>query len=403
MIALIVILNSNICLAEQYIALPSNQEFFFKEQIDSVELFLTIDKEIDAISPAIGQLTKLQVLYLRGASDNDEWYTHNVTIPLELLNLPNLHEFYVGAMNLFLPSGVEASQVQSHIETLEVSNWGSEGASLLASLTQLQQLSIYVGYTYPEIRSEKTGSGGVDVKNADLSLFLDKLPELRKLYIWSRGTLPLDESLCALTNLEELTLEMAYSPLPDCLVRLTHLQSVKMPICASESKSYQIEKDPLMILAPLPNLEFLTLWGEPPILPIAMPDVTHGFDKLRELYVGEFPEPRGQLVFGMCPSKSMFHIMNFDSIFDYPNLEIFGFMPEIIQSVPPKFVCSFVETVDANWKEGKLLRLKKIWGYGYQVWQRPASIEISGITLPGYLVQSCYNPVQHIYKESGNF
>ena len=396
-------LYANICWAEQYIALPSDQEQFFYEQIESVELFLEIDEKIDAISPAIGQLTKLQMLYLLGASSDDEWYAHNVTIPLELLNLPNLHTFVIDGMNLFLPSDVEASQVQSHIETMRISNWGSEGAPVLACLTQLRQLYIKIGTTYPKIRSEKTAPGGIEVKEADLSLFLNQLPELRKLHIWGWETLLLDESLCALTNLEELTLETAYSPLPDCLVRLTRLQSVKMSICASESKSYQIAKDPIMILASLPNLEFLILWGDPPILPIVMPDVTHGFNKLRELYVGEFPEPRGQLVFGMCPSKPMFPIMNFDNIIDYPNLETFGFMPEIIQSVRPKFICSFVETVDANWKEGNLLRLERIWGYGYQVWQRPASIEISGITLPGYLVQSCYNPVQHIYKESGNF
>jgi len=375
-IILLLFCCAHTCCAEQYIIL-NNNESFFNEQSDSIELSIRISKEIDNISPSISQLKNLQVLHLLGEASKDRYFVHNVTIPLELLNLPNLHTLVVYNMNLLLPSDVDPAHIQSHIETLDIDNWGSNGAPFLAILPQLRQLYISIGWIYPEIESEKTIIG-VEIKEADLSLFLNRLPNLQKLHIWSRGPVPLDENLCTLSNLDELVLDISYSTLPYCMKQQTNLRSVSMPICGRGSSPDYAEKDPLIILASLPNLESLTLWREYSAA-IEMPDVLYGFHKLRYLKISGNRDT-DLFLYSNCAKDFPDHIMSLNAVIDYPNLELINIGNDF--QISNDNINSFIIALDNAWKEGNVSQLEQIIAKETIVWQRPLSREMSGNMLP---------------------
>ena len=368
------------CIAGQFVVLPDNQEAFFAENIDAVELWLRIKKPIDTISPTIGHLKSLQLLKLVGIFSYEQM-NHTVSIPLELLNLPNLHTLKADDIKLVLPFGTDINQIHSNIEAFHFGRLENGDAPFFSSLPQLQQLYIFVDW-YSDIWPEFNASGGIDVENMDLSLFINQLPNLRKLNIISRAPINIDQSICTLDNLEMLELVMPYSQLPECMDRLIHLHRMSAPVCGRES-SPEIKSN-ITILASLPNLESLTLWTS---YSLEMPEAASGFNKLRELTLAGFPRP-DLFVCRLCPEAYYDRtiVTNLSAVTGYPNLERI-IIPEIWPSYRElsefySFVNTFIDIIDDAWKEGMVNQLEQIEVTETSVWQRPLSREITGNMVP---------------------
>ena len=152
-VSFIVLLIPNLCVAnEPRLNLPHDQEAFFKEHQHVTKMRLKLDKNTDAISPAIGQLKNLHTIALiinysvevrGGVSIPPE--RQDVTIPLELLNLPNLRTLEVnGALNLRLPPKTTTSQIQSHIEQVIATRWAKNSIPFL-DILPLHQLKLITG------------------------------------------------------------------------------------------------------------------------------------------------------------------------------------------------------------------------------------------------------------------
>ena len=377
-VVLILLLKVCPCIAAQMIDLPVDQEAFFKKHIDSIELYLYIDDSINFISPAINQLKHLQLLKLAG-------YYSDVTIPLELLTLPKLQSLYVINLQMRLPAGIEVNQIQSNIETLYYDRIGNNDALLLTSLPQLQQLFIDIYWTIGHSDSENLRPGMIVVENVDLSLFLNSLPNLRKLHITNRGPMTIDPSICTLINLEELKLRMPYSLLPDCLNQLTNLRSMSVTTC-SRNLRHEVDTN-LSIVASLPNLESLTLWTN---LWLEMPDASYGFNKLQELTLDKNPV-LDYLVYDICPNDyyNSDAKSNINAVVTYLNLKKIVFEKEWLYNLPCQvytsfysFIDAFIRHIDAAWNEGMVNQLEQIMVGDDVLWQRPSSREMSGNMVP---------------------
>jgi Leucine-rich repeat (LRR) protein len=358
---------------------------------------LKLDKNTDAISPAIGQLKNLHTIALiinysvevrGGVSIPPE--RQDVTIPLELLNLPNLRTLEVnGALNLRLPPAAATSHIQSHIEQVIAIDWAKNSIPFLANLPILHQLILLEG------------------EGAELPAGFDRLHKLRELRI-ERHTQPLalGESLCGFANLEELELStQLQSPLPACLERLNRLKKVTMASCRREALPDKKEIHFPTALLFLANLEELTLWDAGRI---EMPGALYGFEKLRTLTISKYP---AWDVYIICPEDRDDCEQNLDAVIDYPNLQtiivgtakpLVGSVYEITHSdaegnrISEKEcdeilgIRRFIDLVDAAWKEGKLSNLTRIDMSVREendidtrtVWKRPASRKKSGNIIP---------------------
>ena len=379
-IVIMLLLKASPCMADQCVYLPVDQEAFFKEHIDSVELCLRIDTTKNYISPSINQLKNLQRLKLIG-------YYQDVAMPMDLFNLPKLQHLYVSDIDTILLDDIETNEINSHIEILYYDRVGNNDALLLTSLPQLQQLFIDIYWTSGHSDSENLRPGMIVVENVDLSLFLNYLPNLRKLHITNRGPMTIDPSICTLANLEELELRMPYSYLPDCLKQLINLRSISVTTC-SRNLRHEVESN-LSIVASLPNLESLTLWTE---FALEMPDASYGFKKLRELTLEKNPVP-DYLVYDLCPSEyyNSYSKTNINAVANYLNLEKIIFQDKWLlnqyshgYSYLNSFIDTFISHIDAAWNEGIINQLEQIMVGGDLLWQRPSSRELSGNMVPEY-------------------
>jgi len=372
------------------VKLPSDQEDFFRKCCNSTELILQLQKNIGAISPAIGQLKKIQTITLIEPVDSDnDGKGYNLTIPLELLNLPNLQTLKIyGFLNLRLPSGVAASQIHSHIERIIALDWGKNSIPFLINLAHLRQLILRGG------------------QGAELPVDFSRLHNLRELQIeGNTEPLALGESLCGLAKLERLELSTQFrSSLPRCLERLTRLKSVTIASCRQETLPDNTKIYFPITLASLPNLEELNLWDTGRI---EMPNSSYGFKKLRKLTISGYPDRN---LYRICAVETA-RGLNLDAVVGYPNLQkiILRTMSVLNHDTsaptysdvekdngmgdydgPILGIRSFIGLVDAAWKQGKLhsLSIIDMWEPMdgdrelITVWKRPSSRDKSGNTIP---------------------
>ena len=393
---IITLLAMSPCIAEEpTIALPHDQEAFFKSHQHSIELRLELHKNnIDTISPAIGQLKGLRsiALIIPGYAAH---FRHgviiqptrdDVTIPAALLNLPNLRTLEVyGPLNLHLPP-MTTIRIQSHIEQVIATYWNRNSISFLGVLP-LHQLILREG------------------QGAELPVGFDQLHNLRELQIEGNSEpLAVSESLCGFTNLERLELSTPLqSPLPRCLERLTYLKSVAMVSCRQESLPDKTKIYFPIALASLPNLEELTLWD---IGRVEMPTTAYGLKKLQKLNVAKY---KNRDIYRICSKQqtnnvgeSNFDKIDLDNVIDYPELQKITVNADIIfkgstMKIANDFDCDpvygvrrFMGIIDAAWKKGKLPSLKQIdmWDRDNGdmntiiVWRRPLSRDKSGAMFP---------------------
>jgi len=369
--------------------LPYNQEHFFKERDNCTEIILKLGKDIDAISPAIGQLKNLKSIVLIGIDRAIYNQRHNVIIPLELLTLPHLKTLKVyGLLNLHLLTGLNAIKTKSKIEQVVVQDWEKNSIPFLGNLPKVRQLILLGGH------GGKLPSG------------FDRLHNLRELHIANAEPLALGESLCGFTNLERLELSTPLrSTLPRCFERLTRLRSVTMASCRQEPLPDKGKIYFPIALASLPNLKELTLWANGWI---EMPKTEYGFNKLQKLSV--IKNPNGDM-YNICLvhaeqtsniDESNLDQLNLDAVVDYPELQkiivnarIF-FKGSTIKTAdhldydPVRGIRRFMDIVDVAWKQGKLPSLKQIdmWDRddgamnAITVWKRPSSRDKNGTMLP---------------------
>jgi len=385
----------------KYIELPNTQDDFFKKQSAATVLVLGV-RNIDSISPQIGQLRNLQTLSLFGSTGNTREGRQEITIPPELLNLPRLRTLILdGISDVRLSPGTKASQIQSHIERLRISGWTENTIPFLADLTQLRELSLKMG----------NGSGG--------PIGLERLHNLRALWVEENAKPLALEQVCGLANLERLFLftQLKY-PLPKCLERLTRLKAVAMFSCRRESLPDKTKIYFPVILTSLPSLEGLSLFDEGAAIEI--PKTSYGLKNLRTLVVTRTPSDQ---MYEKCPAEgidssnrdAIYDFLDLDAVVDYPKLEriilqtsgtlkgstLPGPGPHAkdmsnLDIDPIRGIRRFLGIVDAAWKQGKLLSLKQIdmaepsvGGEGEDgdgklttVWKRPSSQDESGIMIP---------------------
>jgi len=425
MVVLTVLLIASPCIAkksgddiwdddlDKTVALPQDQNAFFDGYQYDTKLNLKLHDDVHVISPAIGKAKNLRSFTLieSGGSLGDDGngvvissVRKNVTIPLELLNLPNLRTLKVyGPVNLHLPPGIHPSRIHSRIEQIKVSNWGKNSAPFLANLPKLRRLILQ------KSESQRLPSG------------FDRLQTLRELYIVD-GSKPLDigESLCGLTNLERLDIAVPLrSPLPRCLEGLTHLKSVSAASCRRETLPDQTKIYFPAVLASLPNLEELTLWEG---RRIEMPDASYGFQKLRKLDIETDPTGTGDAygIYPHCsadpeqpshPDERYFNGLDLDAVVDYPELQEITvasdmtFKGSTVKAAHKTLkgngdytpyntdgirgIRRFLGIVDTAWKNDELPSLEQIdmWNRDngdmatMTVWKRPSSRDESGARL----------------------
>ena len=379
---MIVFLTAIPCLAEksfddiiysmESVELPNDQEAFFQDDLHVTQLYLNIN-DIDAISPHIGQLRDLQVLHILGGTCNrDE--RRELTIPLELLNLPNLHTLIIRCVtDVRLPPGTEANQIQSKIERLHISGWIKNSIPFLGSLTQLREISLSLG------------------DGLELPTGLEQLHRLRTLRIEEHAEPLALEPLCGLANLRQLELITQSRPLPDCLTRLTHLKTVSMPSCRREDLPDKTKIAFPTVLASLPNLEELNLVAESYC--IEMPKASYGLKNLRTLTVMPWVHDRS---YGRCPDESRDTFdaehdceqFDLDNVVEYPKLEkIILRDADLKGSTQIQGIHRFLSILDTAWKQGKVPSLMHVDILAREddptktvtVWKRPSTKMKSGI------------------------
>ena len=391
-----------------------DQDTFFRHNTDIISIMFEIRNDI-IISPAIGQLINMQSIELINDQPiDDPIEIYNVTIPLELINLPNLRSLSIrGKINLHFPFDTKLAQIQSRIEEVSLTfGWEKNSIPFLGELTELRQLELYQG------------------EGIEFPYGFERLHNLQNLSITNHPAQPfiLDERICGLTKLENLELnsQLKY-PLPSCINRLTQLKEVTMAACRRELLPDGTAIQFPVPLTTLPNLEILRLWDASSI---EMPNAPYGLNNLHTLVITEYPD---SAIYDLCAGiESDYQLLNdkaywgrplkLDAVANYPKLQKlilntlldldislienerndypYGYTPEFpimtigsnieIHELTILAIRRFLDLIDTAWKAGKLPDLNQIrmWYRGNEdlytiaVWERPASIEISGITLP---------------------